>query len=395
MVAPEPFFALRGTPINVREMARTLCDAGYEVHLATYGIGDQPAIEGLVLHRALSVPGVHHVPIGFSWKKLLMDALLALRVWGLLLGRRFDVVHTMEESVFFTMPVAKLSGVPVIYDMDSVLSDQLEDAGVLRADVLLRTARAVERAAVRHATLVITVCRALTERAMRIRPRGRIVQIEDCPVGEVLRDPDTAAVEALRHRLGLCDARVAVYTGNLEPYQGVDLLLNAFPRVMDRCPDARLLIVGGEPDGIEAARSIAVARSVGAQVHFAGKQPLSTMPEYMALADVLISPRRVGTNTPLKLFSYMYSGVPIIATDLLTHTQVLDHDTALLTPPTSRALGNAMTAVLKNPPAYRSLGRAARERVLRDYSPEAFARKLLRSYAMLLGERFRTVANSM
>ncbi len=122
VVAPQPFFAQRGTPINVRQMVQVLCEAGHEVHLATYPMGAPVSIPGLQLHRAMRIPGVRGVPIGFSWRKVALDASLALRVWLLIAGRRFDVVHAVEESVFFAIPVARLRGIPVIYDMDSSLS---------------------------------------------------------------------------------------------------------------------------------------------------------------------------------------------------------------------------------------------------------------------------------
>jgi glycosyltransferase involved in cell wall biosynthesis len=395
LIAPQPFFAVRGTPINVRQMARTLCAAGCEVHLATYGIGEPAEIEGLRVHRAPSLPGVRRVPIGFSVPKLLMDGLLALRVWGLLLRYRFDVVHAVEESVFFTLPAARLRGIPVIYDMDSSIADQLEYSGVLRDGVLLRGVRALERAAVRQARLVITVCRALTEHVRAVDARIPVAQIEDCPLEEALRDPDPQVVDALRRRFQLADSRVVVYTGNLEPYQGVELLLGAFPAVAARCPDARLLIVGGERAQIDAARELAASRGIAERAVFAGRQPPRLMAEFMALATVLVSPRRSGSNTPLKLFSYMYSSVPIVATDLPTHTQVLDADTALLCPPTEAALAAAMIGVLDDPRSYRQLGAAARERVVHEHSPETFARKLLASYAAVLGEDFSRLATSM
>src|SRR5665811_2509586 len=74
LIAPQPFFAQRGTPINVRQMAQTLCEAGHEVHLATYPMGEPVSIPGLHIHRAVPIPGLRSVPIGFSWRKVALDA---------------------------------------------------------------------------------------------------------------------------------------------------------------------------------------------------------------------------------------------------------------------------------------------------------------------------------
>jgi len=384
LVAPQPFFELRGTPINVLQMVRTLCAAGYEVHLATYDIGAAMSVSGLVHHRARHVPGIRSVPIGFSGRKIALDAALALRVAALLLSRRFDVVHAVEESVFFALPMAKLRGTPVIYDLDSSIPHQLEYTGAVRSPLLLRVARALEGGALRHADLAITVCQALTDVVQGYQGGTPVVQIEDCPLEEAMHTPDAGAVATVRDRFGVTGAPLAVYTGNLEAYQGIDLLLAAFAVALRRCPAARLLVAGGEPAHVEARRLEAAALGLADRVVFAGRQPAAAMAAFMAAGDVLVSPRRAGDNTPLKLYSYMHSGVPIVATSLPTHTQVLDATTAVLASPTSEAFGEALGAVLANPTAYALLGAAARRRAEEHYSPAAFTRKLLDAYARVL-----------
>ncbi len=187
---------------------------------------------------------------------------------------------------------------------------------------------------------------------------------------------------------------MAVYTGNLEPYQGVRLLLRAWRDVHARLASARLLIVGGEPADIEAARASLAGEPHERSVIFTGHQSPDVLPEVMALADVLVSPRLKGENTPLKLYSYMHSGVPIVATDLRTHRQVLDEGTAVLCPPTPEALAGALARVLADPRSHRPLALAARERLDARYSPRMFARKLLSAYGRVLADdrRAGTVA---
>jgi hypothetical protein len=64
---------------------------------------------------------------------------------------------------------------------------------------------------------------------------------------------------------------------------------------------------------------------------FAGERPAAEIPSYLLAADLLVSPRSRGTNTPLKIYQYLRSGKAIVATRLLTHTQVLSDQTAILT----------------------------------------------------------------
>lgn len=119
-------------------------------------------------------------------------------------------------------------------------------------------------------------------------------------------------------------------------------------------------------------------------VMLAGAQPPELLPELMAIATVLVSPRREGINTPLKLYTYMHSGVPIVATDVAAHTQLLDDRTAVLCAPTPDALADALARVIADPAAFADRAAAARELVRRSFSPEEFRRKLLAGYDALL-----------
>ena len=134
---------------------------------------------------------------------------------------------------------------------------------------------------------------------------------------------------ALRAALGLRAAAVVLYSGNFEPYQGVDLLVDAAAHV----PGAEFLFMGGEPAEIAAMRARAAA--AGAPCVFAGKRPVGELPAFLALADVLVSPRRTGVNTPFKVYTYLASGKPLVATRIATHTQLLDDTLAILTDPTA------------------------------------------------------------
>ena len=342
-------------------------------------------VAGMTHHRAARVPGITSVPIGFSVRKVALDAMLALRTWRLLLTGRFDVVHCVEESVFFAIPLARLRVIPVIFDLNSSVAHSLEYSGAVRNPSLIRWAKALQAAALRRSQLAITVGESLSEEGVRsLGVAMSIAEIEDCPMAESVRDADPAAVSAIRRRHGLDRSPVVVYTGNLAAYQGIDLLFEAVPALIARCPAARVLVVGGDEREIESARSLLTARGIGEYVVFAGQQVPERMPDYMAAADVLVSPRRGGRNTPLKLYSYMHSARPIVATDLPTHTQVLDRTTAVLCEASPAALAEALAAVLARPASYQGLGIAARQRVAERYSEAAFSRKLLDAYDRLL-----------
>ncbi len=106
-------------------------------------------------------------------------------------------------------------------------------------------------------------------------------------------------------------APLVLYTGTFEAYQGLDLLFAAMRRVLDAgAGRAPACWPEGMPDQIERARRDAAALGIGASVVFAGERPAEEIPAYLEAADVLVSPRSRGKNTPLKIYQYLRSGTP-------------------------------------------------------------------------------------
>jgi glycosyltransferase involved in cell wall biosynthesis len=120
-----------------------------------------------------------------------------------------------------------------------------------------------------------------------------------------------------------------------------------------------------------------LARGVGAadRVVLLGERPETEMPMFLASADVLVSPRSLGTNTPLKLYAYLMSGRPVVVTDRPVHTQVLSAEEAVLASATPEGLAEAILEVLRDPERSAKIARNAVGLVGTRYSPAAFADK--------------------
>ena len=165
---------------------------------------------------------------------------------------------------------------------------------------------------------------------------------------------------------------LVVYTGTFEAYQGLDLLFAAAAGVARQRPDVRFLLAGGRPEQVAQARVQARNAGVDAVTIFAGERPAEEIPLFLDAADVLVSPRSTGTNTPLKIYQYLRAGRPIVATRLLTHTQVLSDEVSVLTAPTPDGLAAGILTALADPAAARQLGERARLLAETKYSYEAY-----------------------
>ena len=177
----------------------------------------------------------------------------------------------------------------------------------------------------------MTVCTSLTEGVRRRAPAARVFQIEDPPLvaAPVPRHAPEAA--ALAASLGLDGRPVALYSGNFEPYQGVELLVDAAALA----PGVQFVFMGGEPAQIDRLRARAAR---GARCVFAGKRATDELPAFLGIAAVVVSPRVSGVNTPFKIYTYLASGRPLVATRAVTHTQLLDDTSAWLVEPTPEGL---------------------------------------------------------
>jgi glycosyltransferase involved in cell wall biosynthesis len=86
---------------------------------------------------------------------------------------------------------------------------------------------------------------------------------------------------------------------------------------------------------------------------------------------------------PLKIYSYLHSGKPIVATRLPAHTQVLDDTMALLVEPTKEALADGIICLLNNPELGQRLGRKARQIAQEHYSMDGYVTNVAQIYAQL------------
>jgi glycosyltransferase involved in cell wall biosynthesis len=268
--------------------------------------------------------------------------------------------------------------------MHSSLPQQLSNFAFSRSPLVRGVFLAIERLMIRRSRVVIVICPALEETVRAIDPHAQTVLIENAPgsAGDHATPEQAAAV---RRQFGLAAAApLVLYTGTFEAYQGLDLLYEAMAIVAAARPDARLLLAGGKADQVSRAREQARAAGIEAVAVFAGERPASDIPAYLLAADVLVSPRSRGTNTPLKIYQYLRSGTPIVATRLLTHTQVLSDHTAVLTGATPRELAAGILDVLSDPDRAARLGREARELAETKYSYDAYLDRTRRACAALL-----------
>ncbi|HRH24011.1 MAG TPA: glycosyltransferase family 4 protein [Candidatus Paceibacterota bacterium] len=151
--------------------------------------------------------------------------------------------------------------------------------------------------------------------------------------------------EKARTRLGLPqDKKIALYLGRLDSWKGTDVLYGAADLLPE---DIQMVIIGVEPAQLDTLRA------QHPRIIFFALRPYKEVADNQAAADVLILPN-TGKNvmssrytSPLKLFSYMASGIPIVASDISSIREILNESNAMfVTPDDSMALAQGIKKTL-------------------------------------------------
>jgi glycosyltransferase involved in cell wall biosynthesis len=111
--------------------------------------------------------------------------------------------------------------------------------------------------------------------------------------------------------------------------------------------------------------------------------PQALARRYTGMASVLVSPRSAGTNTPLKVYEQLASGVPLVATRIYSHTQVLDDDVAFLVEPDASGMAEGILQALTSRSERERRSTNAKGRYERHYSRPAYVAKMRRLMDLL------------
>ncbi len=371
LLAPQPFFINRGTPIDVKLVLQALSERDdMDVDAVVYPEGEDIQLPHVTFHRVPLPWNIGGTRPGFSLKKLWIDFFMFLYVWKLVRHNKYDVLHAGEEAVYIAMFMKFFYKVPYVYDIDSSNAQQLvEKCGWLK--IFAPVFNFFEGLAMRGAIANAPVCNALAELCEKNGSK-KTVTLHDI---SQLQNPDLPKTGFLTKEIN-AEGLILLYCGNLETYQGIDLLIDSFPHVTAINSDVQLVIIGGIPEDISHYKKKATKLGVAGRVHFLGPKPFSDLDRYLAEADILVAPRIKGVNTPMKIFPYMHSGKPVLLTKLYTHTQIVTANEAYLADATPELFGLGIRDLAGNPQLRERLGKNGKALVEKDHVYSSHKRRV-------------------
>jgi lipopolysaccharide/colanic/teichoic acid biosynthesis glycosyltransferase len=341
--------------------------------------------------------GVPHFAIPFTRQLTpIADLRSFWRLWRTFRRERFTIVHTHQaKAALFGQMAARLAGGPIV--VNTLHGFYFHD----------RTPRLKRRAWIlleRFQALLSD--RILSQNSEDIRTavdegicsRNRIAFVGN-GIDLTRFDPDRVPADArrrLRASLGFADsARVVGFVGRLVREKGILELLDAFRRVRERVPDARLLIVGPVDEVKADAVKPATAAQHGVEdAVFLGYR--HDMPELYAIMDVCVLPshREGFPRSPMEAAAM---GVPCVATDIRGCREVVKPGVnGLLVPVLDPAsLADAIATIVADPPLAARLGAAGREMAAQSFDERQVAGRVVDAYRQLLERKGRRAAHPL
>ncbi len=331
----------------------------------TASVALEETVDGWHFHRTPPASGGTHMP-GLGEIALMKHLTTRLEV----VARRVkpDLLHA-HSPVLNAIPALRVGrrlGIPVVYEVRAFWEDAAVDHGTTTEGSLrYRLTRRLETHALRNAQHVFTICeglradivaRGIAADGVTVIPNA--VDIDSFSVGG---EPDAA----LKASLGLAGREVVGFIGSFYAYEGLDLLINALPRLLQQRPGVKLLLVGGGPQD-DALKAQARQLGLADQVVFTGRVPHADVQRYYDLIDVLAYPRHsmrlTELVTPLKPLEAMAQGRLLVASDVGGHKELIRHgETGLLFPAGSAdGLADALAGALADPVRAGDIRRAGR-----------------------------------
>lgn len=289
---------------------------------------EQEWLEGLSFHRTA---GAAKGPTGLrEWREI---GLLADRIEQICRDWRPDVLHAHSPALcgLAALRAAQRLDLPLVYEIrafweDAAVGNGQGGAGSIR----YRLTRALENRVVAGADAVVTICAGLRNDLIARGFAGDRITLSpngvDLALFGACPEPDLA----LAARLGLDPAAgegpVIGFIGSFYDYEGIDILIAAMPALLERHPQARLLLVGGGPMD-SALRAQAAASPAAMAIHFTGRVPHAEVERWYALMDIMAYPRKASRLTdlvtPLKPLEAMAQGKIVAASDVGGHRELV------------------------------------------------------------------------
>lgn len=300
--------------------------------------------------------------------------------------RDHDVIHERYNLMAVGAALAsRRLGIPYVLEVNADLLEERQAQGNPERGLRLWFAVKTTQYCLDTAKRVICVSAQLKDHLVnkwRV-DEDKIVVLPNAADTEAFGKPYD--VRSIRAQLGLADEPVIMFVGGFYLWHDLELLVESFGDVLEKIPDARLVLVGdGRTRPLVEQR--VQERGLEHAVIMTGPVEHRQVPKMLAIASVAVAPNISFFDghggSPLKIYEYMAAGKAIVATRTGQVAEVIqDNCNGLLVEAGSRdELAGAMMRLLNNSQLQAHLGSEARRQAVEQHSWSQYARRLEQIY---------------
>lgn len=389
MVAACPFPTSQGSQVLIRELSEALVRRGHELHIVTYHFGENHPCPGLNIHRIPELFPYSKFRSGPSFRKLVLDLLLAAKLDQVVRQQGIQLIHCHNyEAPVAAFPVRLLRRVPIVYHSHNTMSDEFYTYFRLKIPQIAARgiAHLMDRFIPRYTDFVIAINRKVADFLIEMGTSPK--KVKYIPPGIDFGDPVEEVKTDLRNEFELGTGPLIIYAGNLDGYQRIDLLLDALKQVTDKYENVKLAVITGS--STQQLVEDAVSRKVRDSLRIIPNPGFSTIKEVFALGIMAVNPRISWSGFPIKLLNYMAAGLPVVAFDGAAPPVVHEYNGLLAKSADSEDYAGMILKLLDSPEQARKLGETARKTVSEQYDWDVIVQEIEQIYFDLLDRKSKS-----
>ncbi|MBH8551463.1 glycosyltransferase family 4 protein [Nostocaceae cyanobacterium CENA357] len=363
-----PVFGQKGCSIHVQEVIRALQGQGCQVELFATRIGAElPAdLANVVVHQLPVIPKLEKALREQVALSINLDLRLDLEKFG-----PFDLIYERYSLWSYSaMEFAQTMAIPGFLEINSpLIQEQAKHRGLIDRESAEQVANQVFQAA----TALIAVSDEV---------KTYLINYVDSSKVQIIPNGVNPERFSVLHTATQPENFTVGFVGTLKPWHGLPILTEAFTRLHQRVPNAKLLIVGDGPERENLEGELA-KRGLDSHTQFTDAVNPDEVPQLLTKMDVAVAPYPAQSDfyfSPLKVYEYMAAGLPVVVSRIGQLTDLIDTGVnGILCPPGDAiALADALEKLWRSPTLRHSLGQAARQKVLKNHTWDAIAQKILR-----------------
>jgi len=383
VIAACPFPTSQGSQVLIQQMSQVLAGLGHHVHVVAYHLGERGKPAGFRIHRTPRMFSYSKLRAGPSWKKPLLDLLLAYRTWRVVKRYRIKILHAHNyEAAVAGYAVRLLTGVPVVYHSHNAMADELHS--YFCAPWIKRLARWFGSFLDRHIPRRADVCIAINDELANyylnqgVQP-GRLRVL---PPGSFLSELQCSAKISARRSYGITAQHCLIYTGNLDAYQDLELLFQALLRLKQRRQDFQL-VIASHSDPLPYLKRTAEL-GVDDVILFITATSFARVAQLLQLSDLAVMPRSSWSGFPIKLVNYMAAGKAVLACQGSAKGLIHLENGYIVPNSGVEEFTAALDTLLSDQQLRDRLGRAARQTAIQHHNWARLAREIEAMYQQVL-----------